>query len=204
MSPRSPSPQPERSGVYIAPPGELPPAGSYDRKSAMPVAYDSFSPENQRRLNQEAAARSGEQIPAEFYFSDFVTARKDVYRPGFEKAIRTLLDGRIKTLYVTKVDRLTRRGMAQVGMILDELERSVAGSSSSPRGSTAPSPARGRSSPSWPSRLAPRPTPSHGASGSGTSTTADKESGTAGAPTATWSRTAGFDPTRRRRQSSGG
>jgi len=123
MSPRSPSPQSERSGVYIAPSGELSPAGSYDRKSAMPVAYDSFSPENQRRLNQEAAARNGEQIPPEFYFSDYVTARKDVHRPGFEKAIRTLLDGRIKTLYVAKVDRLTRRGMVQVGMILDELEK---------------------------------------------------------------------------------
>ncbi len=94
-----------------------------DRDGAVLQARDSFSPENQRRLNQEAAARNGEHIPPEFHFSDCVTARKDVYRPGFEKAIRVLLDGRIRTLYVAKVDRLTRRGTAQVGMILDELEK---------------------------------------------------------------------------------
>ncbi len=46
-----------------------------------------------------------------------------MYRPGFEKAIRALLDGRIKTLYVAKLDRLTRKGMGHVGLILDELER---------------------------------------------------------------------------------
>jgi site-specific DNA recombinase len=123
MSRRSPSSQPERSGVYIGPPGELSPAGSYDRQSALPVAYDPFSPENQRRLNREAAERNGEQIPPEFYFNDYLSGRKDVYRPGFEGAIRALLDGQIKTLYVTKLDRLTRRGMAHIGTILDDLER---------------------------------------------------------------------------------
>jgi len=50
-------------------------------------------------------------------------AESAVHRPGFEKAIRVLLDGRIRTLYVAKVDRLTRRGVAQVGLILDELEK---------------------------------------------------------------------------------
>jgi len=118
-----PSSQPARSGVYIGSPGELSPAGGYDRQSEAPRAYDSFSPENQRRLNHKAAARNGEYIQPEFEFSDYITARKDVRRPGFEKAIRALVDGRIKTLYVAKLDRLTRKGMGHVGLILDELER---------------------------------------------------------------------------------
>ncbi len=118
------SSQPARSGVYIGSPAELSAAGSYDRQSEAPRAYDSFSPENQRRLNHEAAARDGEYIPTEFEFSDLdLSGRKDVHRPGFEKAISALLGGRIETLYVAKLDRLTRKGMGHVGLILDELER---------------------------------------------------------------------------------
>jgi site-specific DNA recombinase len=119
----SPPPQPS-SGVYIGLPAELAPAGSYDRLSSLSPTHDSFSPENQRRLNHDAAVRNGEHIASEFEFSDLdLSGRKNVYRPGFEKAIRTLLDGRIKTLYVAKLDRLTRKGMGHVGLILDELER---------------------------------------------------------------------------------
>jgi site-specific DNA recombinase len=124
MQDSSPSSQPPRSSVYIESAAELSPAGSYDRQSEAPRAYDSFSPENQRRLNHQAAARDGEYIPPEFEFSDLdLSGRKDVYRPGFEKALRALLDGRIKTLYVAKLDRLTRKGMRHVGLMLDELER---------------------------------------------------------------------------------
>jgi DNA invertase Pin-like site-specific DNA recombinase len=119
----SPPPQPS-SGVDIGLPAELAPAGSYDRLSSLSPTHDSFSPENQRRLNHDAAVRNGEHIASEFEFSDLdLSGRKNVYRPGFEKAIRTLLDGRIKTLYVAKLDRLTRKGMGHVGLILDELER---------------------------------------------------------------------------------
>jgi len=119
----SPSPQPE-SGLYVGLPAELSPAGSYDRLSSMSPTHDSFSPENQRRLNHDAAVRNGEHIDPKFELSDLdISGRKNVYRPGFEKAIRALLDGRIKTLYVAKLDRLTRKGMGHVGLILDELER---------------------------------------------------------------------------------
>ena len=104
--------------------GRVGTAGSYDRLSSLSPTHDSFSPENQRRLNYDAAVRNGEHIASEFEFSDLdLSGRKNVYRPGFEKAIRTLLDGRIKTLYVAKLDRLTRKGMGHVGLILDELER---------------------------------------------------------------------------------
>ena len=90
----SPPPQPS-SGVYIGLPAELAPAGSYDRLSSLSPTHDSFSPENQRRLNHDAAVRNGEHIASEFEFSDLdLSGRKNVYRPGFEKAIRTLLDGR--------------------------------------------------------------------------------------------------------------
>jgi site-specific DNA recombinase len=119
----SPSPQPG-SGLYVGLSAELLPAGSYDRLSSLSPTHDSFSPENQRRLNHDAAVRNGEHIAPEFAFSDLdMSGRKNVYRPGFEKAIRVLLDGRIKTLYVAKLDRLTRKGMGHVGLILDELER---------------------------------------------------------------------------------
>ena len=118
-----PSSQP-RSGVHGGLPAELAPAGSYDRLSSLSPTHVSFSPENQRRLNHDAAVRNGEHIASEFEFSGLdLSGRKNVYRPGFEKAIRTLLDGRIKTLYVAKLDRLTRKGMGHVGLILDELER---------------------------------------------------------------------------------
>src|SRR6266511_5979151 len=50
-------------------------------------------------------------------------AESAVHRPGFEKAIRVLLDRRIRTLYVAKVDRLTQHGVTQVDLILDELEK---------------------------------------------------------------------------------
>ena len=90
----------------------------------MSPTHDSFSPENQRRLNHDAAVRNGEHIAPEFEFSDLdLSGRKNVYRPGFEKAIRALLDRRIKALYVAKLDRLTRKGMGHVGLILDELEQ---------------------------------------------------------------------------------
>jgi site-specific DNA recombinase len=119
-----PPAQPAGSGVHIGSYPELSPAGSYDRQSDVPNAYESFSPEIQRHHTHGAAARDGEYIPLEFEFSDpNLSGRKDVYRPAFEKAIRALLDGRIKTLYVAKLDRLSRKGMGHVGLILDELER---------------------------------------------------------------------------------
>lgn len=98
------------------------PAGSYRRLSALAAEYDSISPANQRRLNHGAAARNGEIILPEFEFEDFASAHKDAKRPGFDRAVRALLDGRIKTLYVAKLDRLSRRGRGHVGLLLDRLE----------------------------------------------------------------------------------
>ena len=99
------------------------PAGSYCRLSALAAEYDPISPANQRRLNHQAAARNGECILPEFEFEDFASARKDAERPGFDRAVKALLDGRIKTLYVAKLDRLSRRGTGHVGLLLDRLEQ---------------------------------------------------------------------------------
>jgi site-specific DNA recombinase len=99
-------------------------AGALIRLSAMPPAHDPFSPDNQRRLCHQAAERNGEYIPSEFEFQELdVSARKDRPRRGLDDALARLLTGRIKTLYVAKLDRLSRRGMGHVGLILDELEK---------------------------------------------------------------------------------
>jgi site-specific DNA recombinase len=109
--------QPADSYVGVPALGE--PAGALIRPS-----YDPFSPDNQRRLCYQAAERNGEQIRPEFVFEELdVSARKDRPRPGLDAALDTLLTGKIKTLYVAKLDRLSRRGMGHVGLILDDLER---------------------------------------------------------------------------------
>jgi site-specific DNA recombinase len=50
------------------------------------------------------------------------TGYRDVRRPGFERAVEALLNQEIEALVVPKLDRLSRRGMGQVGL-LDDLER---------------------------------------------------------------------------------
>jgi site-specific DNA recombinase len=107
------------AGAYVEPT----PAGSLVRVSALAADHDPSSPANQRRVNHQAAARDGAQILPEFEFEEVVSARKEVERPLLDRALKALLEGRIKTLYVNRLDRLSRRGMAHVGMILDELEK---------------------------------------------------------------------------------
>jgi DNA invertase Pin-like site-specific DNA recombinase len=47
---------------------------------------------------------------------------KNVARVGFDAAINALVTGVVGTLLVWKVDRLSRRGMGQVGNVLDDVE----------------------------------------------------------------------------------
>ena len=99
-------------------------AGALVRLSAMPTAHDPFSPNNQRRLCHDAAERNGERIPPEFEFRELdVSGRKDRPRRDLDDALSLLLTRKIRTLYVAKLDRLTRRGMGHVGLILDDLEK---------------------------------------------------------------------------------
>jgi DNA invertase Pin-like site-specific DNA recombinase len=115
LHPATPSP----SASFI---GE--PAGALVRLSAMPPAYDPFSPDNQLRLCHEAAERNGEHIPPEYEFKELdISGRKDRPRHDLDAALKLLLTGKIRTLYVAKLDRLTRRGMGHIGLILDGLEK---------------------------------------------------------------------------------
>src|SRR5215218_8927621 len=107
------------SGSYVTEP-----AGALLRLSAIPPAHDPFSPDNQHRLCHDAAERNGEHIPPEFDFQELdVSGRRDRPRRDLDDALKLLLTRRIRTLYVAKLDRLTRRGMGHVGLILDELEK---------------------------------------------------------------------------------
>ena len=109
-----------RSGSGVEPE----PAGSLARVSKLAAEYDPTSPTNQRRLNHQAAEQNGERILPEFDFEEVAGARKEeVSRSDLELLLKALLEGRIKTLYVNKVDRLSRRGMGHVGLILDDLEK---------------------------------------------------------------------------------
>jgi site-specific DNA recombinase len=100
------------------------PAGALLRLSALPPAHDPFSPDNQRRLCHDAAEHNNEQILPEFEFQELdVSGRKDRPRRGLDDALSLLLTRKVRTLYVAKLDRLTRRGMGHVGLILDELEK---------------------------------------------------------------------------------
>ncbi|WP_433230384.1 recombinase family protein [Micromonospora sp. CA-248260] len=48
---------------------------------------------------------------------------KPVGRAGFDAAVSALTTGTVGTLIVWKVDRLSRRGMGQVGQVLDQVEK---------------------------------------------------------------------------------
>ncbi|MCG5450816.1 recombinase family protein [Micromonospora hortensis] len=48
---------------------------------------------------------------------------KAVDRAGFDAAVSALTTGTVGTLVVWKVDRLSRRGMGQVGQVLDDVEK---------------------------------------------------------------------------------
>jgi site-specific DNA recombinase len=75
---------------------------------------------------QEADCRaraSYDQAEVTQVFKDLVSGyRADVARPGFEAALNWATAGPGRTLYVWKLDRLSRRGIGQVGNMLDRLE----------------------------------------------------------------------------------
>jgi DNA invertase Pin-like site-specific DNA recombinase len=96
--------------------------GHYIRLSALPVDYDPSPPDTQRRICQEAADRRDVKLVKEFVDLDY-SARKDIYRPGYEDGIKALVNREIEYLFVPTVDRFSRHGMGQVGLVLDELEK---------------------------------------------------------------------------------
>lgn len=69
-----------------------------------------------------AAAADGKHI-RRLWFEQRSASKAHVRREEFEKATAAVLDGLSKTLYVWKTDRLSRRGMGQVGLLLDEFDK---------------------------------------------------------------------------------
>lgn len=72
-----------------------------------------------------ASRASGKRI-RHVWFEQRSASKAHVRREEFEKACKAMLDGLSKSLMVWKTDRLSRRGMGQVGLLLDELDRRMA------------------------------------------------------------------------------
>jgi Resolvase, N terminal domain len=127
-------------------------AGTYGRLSMLPRFTQTHSPENQDRLNKQAALTHGLKIKPGYEFYDEESAYRNVRRRDFERAIAALLNQEIEALIVPKLDRLSRRGMGQVGCCWTTWSGLAAGSSRSATAWTPHSLAPARSSPSSPSR----------------------------------------------------
>ncbi|WP_030244217.1 recombinase family protein [Streptomyces sp. NRRL S-350] len=69
-----------------------------------------------------AAVREGKKI-AHVYFEQRSASKAHILREEFESATGDILKGRAKTLHVWKSDRLSRRGMGQVGLLLDKFDQ---------------------------------------------------------------------------------
>ncbi|MEU0804341.1 recombinase family protein [Streptomyces sp. NPDC005970] len=69
-----------------------------------------------------AAATDGTKI-RHVWFEQRSASKAHIRREEFEKATAAIVEGRSKTLYVWKLDRLSRRGMGAVGLLLDEFEK---------------------------------------------------------------------------------
>lgn len=77
--------------------------------------------ERQEADLREWAARTGKTVRK--VWKDSVSGYKDVAREDFDKAVKAVTSGEVGTLAVWKLDRLSRRGAGQVGLILDEVEK---------------------------------------------------------------------------------
>lgn len=68
------------------------------------------------------AAAQGKTI-RHIWFEQRSASKAHVRREQFDSAIAAILAGLSKTLYVWKTDRLSRRGMGQVGLLLDDFDK---------------------------------------------------------------------------------
>ncbi|MDR2294504.1 MAG: recombinase family protein [Microbacterium sp.] len=67
------------------------------------------------------AAREGKTVRT--VWKDTASGYKDVKRDDFDSAVKAVSSGEVGTLAVWKLDRLSRRGAGQVGLVLDAVER---------------------------------------------------------------------------------
>ncbi|MFB7362958.1 recombinase family protein [Streptomyces hydrogenans] len=68
------------------------------------------------------AAIEGKKI-RHVWFEQRSASKAHVKREEFEKVTAAIIEGLSKTLYVWKLDRLSRRGMGAVGLLLDQFEK---------------------------------------------------------------------------------
>lgn len=78
--------------------------------------------ERQESDLREWAARSGLTVRRVWRDAGKSGFKKEVVRAEFDGAIRALANGEVGTLAVWKLDRLSRRGAGQVGLVLDQIE----------------------------------------------------------------------------------
>ena len=79
--------------------------------------------ERQEKDLRDWAAREGLTVRRVWADAGKSGYKRDVKRPDFEGALSALRSGDVATLAVWKLDRLTRRGAGQVGLVLDDVEQ---------------------------------------------------------------------------------
>jgi site-specific DNA recombinase len=82
---------------------------------------NSTSTKRQETECREYASRHDLEV-VEVFVDEGISGYKDVERPAFDEAVDNLARGEFDVLIAWKLDRLSRRGMGQVGAILDKLE----------------------------------------------------------------------------------
>ena len=97
-------------------PGEL--VDLYLRLSVDREGKDSL--ERQEADLRAWAAHEGKTVRT--VWADRVSGFKNVVREDFDKAVMAVSAGEVGTLAVWKLDRLSRRGAGQVGLVLDQVE----------------------------------------------------------------------------------
>jgi site-specific DNA recombinase len=99
-------------------------AGAFDRTSLVRTDLQQDSPENQQRLNRQAALAYGLKIHPSYIFSERgVTASKPIPREAIQRGINAVVHKKaIEALIFPSVDRCSRLGMRHIGEMLDAVE----------------------------------------------------------------------------------
>jgi site-specific DNA recombinase len=99
-------------------------AGAFDRTSLVRTDIHQDSPENQQRLNRQAAPAYGLRIKPGYIFSERgVRASRPIPRAAIERGIRAVVQEKaIEALIFPSVDRCSRLGMRHVGEMLEAVE----------------------------------------------------------------------------------
>lgn len=107
--------------VATGAPGDL--AEMYVRRSKKKDTMSAL----RQMVREMCAHAAGERVTVRHvWFEQRSASKAHVRREEFEKATAAVIAGRSKTLYVYKTSRLSRRGMGQVGLLLDDFDQQQA------------------------------------------------------------------------------